>query len=871
MRTKGPPFYALLWKINMRKYLIQRFILFLCSAFIPFHVAFSEEKGPLILPKYLTKTKKEIKKNSEIKKKISGLLQVQIQLRNSYRERPTPERLKTMSKMGMRVEEMDKQLVYLHAKRRLSTSRIVSLKKIGVIVYEDSWIPPLKNHPTGYVIASIPIDQIYNVSKKTFIVRLDTAEQALLPKNNDASKDIQTGKVWDYGYTGKGVKIAILDSGLDTSHKDIPAVIASKDYSNYPSLNDTIENLVSEHGTHVTASALGRGTQSQGKYQGIAYGADLVFLKIGDDYSANASSAAISSAIKASIDIYGADIITMSYGGFTEYNDGSDEMSNAVDYAFGKGALVFISAGNEANDNLHYSGTVTAYSTTDYITVTVEPWTQSPFYFYLNWFDGKGISNNLDVSLYGPDKKEISSKILEHQEVESTRGTEARLIYYNAYISGPATYYLKVKNNANRDQFFHIYSFYNSVTFQNPDPSYTIGSPATADNAIAVASYVTRSSWTNYKGESQYYTSNPGIGNTSSFSSRGPRIDGVKKPDITAPGQGIISARDKIITWPGTDDPYIIDNDEINDGNGPADYLILQGTSMACPIAAGTAALLMQAQPLLKKNPSSTKNALFQTASNYGEQTTTDGYGKIHALSALNFVIDIIPKPTTPVTPTSTPQVTPLPSPTQEPLPSIIPTPSPLPIQSPTPYSRNLVSGYVTDQNGNALYEVLVTIQGINLSDDTITDESGFFLFTNLPAGNYTLTYEKEGYKVQTQDIKLEEGVGMDLGLITIVKISNGGKIYGYVRNTKGKLLKFAKLNLKGEKTNVLYALFPVTNGYFEFTNLEADTYIITARKTGYERKRKKVRLKEGEEKKIKILMRKIKRLYPLVIDYNWK
>ncbi len=844
----------------MRKHFIQRFILFLCSVFIPFHVAFSEENESVILPKYLIKTEKEIKKNREIKKKISGLLQVQIQLRNSYRERPTPERLKTMRKMGMRVEEIDKQLVYLHAKRRLSTSRIASLKKMGVIVYEDSWIPPLKNHPTGYVIASIPIDQLYNVLKKTFIVRLDTAEQALLPKNNDASKDIQTGKVWDYGYTGKGVKIAILDSGLDTSHKDIPAVIASKDYSNYPSLNDTIENLVSEHGTHVTASALGRGTQSQGKYQGIAYGADLIFLKIGDNHSANASSAAISSAIKASIDIYDADIITMSYGGFTEYNDGSDEMSNAVDYAFSKGALVFVSAGNEANDDLHYSGTVTAYSTTDYIKVTVEPWTQSAFYFYLNWFDGKGISNNLDINLYGSDKKEISSNIFQFQEAESTRGTEAKLMYYNFYVSGPATYYLKVKNNTNRDQFFHIYSFYNSVTFQNADPHYTIGSPATADNAIAVASYVTRSSWTNYKGEFQYYTSNPGIGNTSSFSSRGPRIDGVKKPDIAAPGQGIISARDKIIAWPGSDDPYIIDNDEINDGNGPADYLILQGTSMACPIAAGTAALLMQAQPSLKKNPSSTKNALFQTASNSGEHTTTNGYGKIHALSALNFVIDITPIPITPVTSTSTPLVTPLSSP----LPSIIPAPSPLPTQSPTPYARNLVSGYITDQNGNALSEVLVTIQGINLSDDTITDESGFFLFINLPAGNYTLTYEKEGYRVQTQDIKLEEGAGMNLGLITIVKVINGGRIYGYVRNTKGKLLKFAKLNLKGEKTGVLYTLFPVTNGYFEFTDLEADTYIIAAKKTGYERKRKKLRLKEGEEKKIKILMKKINRSHTI-------
>src|SRR3990167_3512892 len=80
------------------------------------------------------------------------------------------------------------------------------------------------------------------------------------------------------------------------------------------------------------------------------------------------------------------------------------------------------------------------------------------------------------------------------------------------------------------------------------------------------------------------------------------------------PGDRIISARDKIITLPGSDDDYVIDNDGVNDGLGPADYLLLRGTSMACPIAAGASALLMQANPSLKENPSYIRNALFQTA-----------------------------------------------------------------------------------------------------------------------------------------------------------------------------------------------------------------------------------------------------------------
>jgi subtilisin family serine protease len=169
--------------------------------------------------------------------------------------------------------------------------------------------------------------------------------------------------------------------------------------------------------------------------------------------------------------------------------------------------------------------------------------------------------------------------------------------------------------------------------------------PATADNAIAVASYVTRPSWTNYEGETYGYIKDTTIGEISSFSSRGPRIDGIKKPDIATPGQGIISARDKIVTWPGGYDALVIDNDGISNGKGPADYLVFGGTSMATSIAAGASALLMQAQPSLKGNPVGVRNALFQTASNDGEQSTTDGYGKLDVLAALNLVLNPTPIP----------------------------------------------------------------------------------------------------------------------------------------------------------------------------------------------------------------------------------
>ncbi|MBE7444419.1 MAG: S8 family serine peptidase [Planctomycetia bacterium] len=639
--------------------LIQRAVIFVAISFLFFNVAFSAINDSPISPELLLQEKSETAWGNRIEKKISGQLRLHMQLRTSYVSHPTSERVQAMQKMGLKTiaTEMDRQLIYIHVKRKLSAYRVKSLKKTGVVVYEDSWIPPLKNHPTGYVMASVPVSRLYDLAAKTYIIKLETAERVLLPKNDEASKSTHADDVWnDYGYDGSGVRIAVLDSGLDTTHKDIPIPVVSKDYSDYPNLDNTIENLVTEHGTHVSGSAVGRGIQSNGKYRGMAFGADLIFLKVGDDSTGGASEDVITMAIKDAVDIYSADIITMSYGGFAVYNDGSEEICQAADYAFSKGALVFMAGGNEADAKTHYSGTVAAHKKTKFIQVNVQG-TGAMLYFYLDWFDGKGISNDLRLSLYNANKRKISSKkITKYREGESTKGTEAELVFYNSYVSGPATYYLKVKNNSVSDQFFHIYSFDYTTTFTKADPNYTVLTPATADNVLAVASYVTRPIWTNYKGYTFGYIKDITIGEVSSFSSRGPRIDGIKKPDIAAPGQGIISARDKIITWPGGYDALVIDNDGINNGNGPADYFLLQGTSMAAPVAAGASALLMQASPSLKGKPGIVREALLQSASNAGEQSNTDGYGKMDVLAALNFLISTKPLPM------FTPIVTPAPN-----------------------------------------------------------------------------------------------------------------------------------------------------------------------------------------------------------------
>lgn len=93
----------------------------------------------------------------------------------------------------------------------------------------------------------------------------------------------------------------------------------------------------------------------------------------------------------------------------------------------------------------------------------------------------------------------------------------------------------------------------------------TIGHPAVAKNALTVGALAHGASTS-----------------VASFSSRGPTLDGRRKPDIQAPGSGIISAR-------GNDE-------DSNPATNPDDASTqsLSGTSMSCPTVAGGAALMRQ-------------------------------------------------------------------------------------------------------------------------------------------------------------------------------------------------------------------------------------------------------------------------------------
>ncbi|WP_353946195.1 S8 family serine peptidase [Streptomyces sp. HUAS MG91] len=145
---------------------------------------------------------------------------------------------------------------------------------------------------------------------------------------------------WQAGYDGKGVKVAVVDTGVYADHPDLTGkVVAAKNFSTSP---DDVDHQ--GHGTHVASTIAGSGAKSGGKYKGVAPGASIIAAKVLDDTGSGADSDII-----AGIDwsvAQGADIVNMSLGG-TDTPD-TDPLEATVDhYSESDGVLFAVAAGNE--------------------------------------------------------------------------------------------------------------------------------------------------------------------------------------------------------------------------------------------------------------------------------------------------------------------------------------------------------------------------------------------------------------------------------------------------------------------------------------------------------------------------------------------
>ncbi|WP_238431678.1 S8 family serine peptidase [Streptomyces cavernae] len=173
--------------------------------------------------------------------------------------------------------------------------------------------------------------------KKVKKVWLDGKRKATLDKS---VPQIGAPTAWDAGFDGKGVKVAVLDTGVDQTHPDLAGQeIAEKNFSDS---EDSVDRV--GHGTHVASTVAGTGAKSDGKLKGVAPGARILDGKILDDRGYGWDSDIIAGMEWAVAE--GADVVNMSLGGTDTM--GVDPLEETVNRLSAEsGTLFVIAAGNE--------------------------------------------------------------------------------------------------------------------------------------------------------------------------------------------------------------------------------------------------------------------------------------------------------------------------------------------------------------------------------------------------------------------------------------------------------------------------------------------------------------------------------------------
>jgi subtilisin family serine protease len=167
-------------------------------------------------------------------------------------------------------------------------------------------------------------------------VWLDGKRQASLDRS---VPQIGAPEAWKAGYTGEGVKVAVLDTGVDQTHPDLASrQVAEKNFSD---AEDNVDRF--GHGTHVASIIAGTGAKSGGKYKGVAYDAQILDGKVLNDNGSGLESWIIAGMQWAADQ--GAKVVNLSLGG----SDGPDvdPLEEAVNTLSAKtGTLFVIAAGN---------------------------------------------------------------------------------------------------------------------------------------------------------------------------------------------------------------------------------------------------------------------------------------------------------------------------------------------------------------------------------------------------------------------------------------------------------------------------------------------------------------------------------------------
>lgn len=161
-----------------------------------------------------------------------------------------------------------------------------------------------------------------------------------------ARKTVNANIVQENGYTGKGIGIAILDTGISPNNDFLypqNRILAFKDFIN----NKSKPYDDNGHGTHVAGIAGGSGINSNGKYRGIAPDCNFIGVKVlNNEGKGNASDVLAGLQwVMDNKEKYNIKVANLSIG--TSNTSSNDPLVKAVENMWDSGVIITIAAGND--------------------------------------------------------------------------------------------------------------------------------------------------------------------------------------------------------------------------------------------------------------------------------------------------------------------------------------------------------------------------------------------------------------------------------------------------------------------------------------------------------------------------------------------
>ncbi len=517
--------------------------------------------------------------------KLENLLNLSLEV--SPEERARSQALE----MGYRPEEKTWELIVKYS------GSLDAVREMGVRVEE------MRNE---YAILIVPEDRIEEVSALPQIEYVEKPKRLFFAVNRArAASCINILQEPPRNLTGRGILVAVLDSGIDYFHEDFrnrdgtTRIAALWDQTldrvfTREEINEALETgsrsgareLLpsvdgSGHGTSVAGIAAGNGRESDGAYRGVAYESDLLVVKLGNAREEGFPRTtelmrAVDFAVGRAVDMVMPLAVNISFGNTYGSHDGTGLLETFLDDIgnYGRTTIV-VGSGNEGAAAGHLSGDFPDRAST--AAEAVAELSVAPYESGVSVQLWKAYTDQFTVSLQTPSGEQLGPLSEQLGPVRFRYRKTQVLVYYGkpgpfsatqeiyfdfvpdegSYVeSGIWTFRLQPQRiiQGRYDFWLPSSAVLNfSTRFLRSTPDTTLTIPSSAAKVITVGAY------------------NSVTNSYADFSGRGfTRLTDQVKPDLCAPGVGLMAP-----------------------GNGGG-YRSVTGTSFAAPVVTGSAALLMQ-------------------------------------------------------------------------------------------------------------------------------------------------------------------------------------------------------------------------------------------------------------------------------------